>query len=121
MILGCSTINETTKIKLKYIFNTPILFDYNFLRFMDEKGCLYFVISEPTELDSVDILSLDSLISDEIYELELIPVKKNSYLKSIVRQGPSSFSVDTIQITRNDTLVGDVYTSPNIIHFYYKK
>jgi len=122
-IMGCTSISNSNRIKLKYVHNIPIYLYYNLLNFKDNKDSLVYVISQSDTIEIMKTSSMDSLVEGNFYELELVTVDKGLYMISIMSGGfPFSFrDHNNRNITINDTLVGTVYQSPNIIGMYYIK
>jgi hypothetical protein len=121
ILSGCTFFNSQ-KIELIYIHETPILSDFEFLTFKDKNDSLIFIISQNNFSDSTIYLNFEKLKENNKYLIELIPIEKGKVIKTIIRRGPSSFITENNKlIISNDTLIGEVYSSPNIIGQYYKK
>ena len=123
VLIGCTSINNNNKIQLRYICNVPVYYDYNLLEFIDNKDSSIYIISYNDTNTITKSSNMDSLIEGNYYELELIAVPKGLYMKSIIRGSwPFSFRDNNgCYITHNDTLVGTVYQSPDIIEKFYIK
>ncbi len=122
VLMSCAN-NKSIKQGLIYQYDLPAFSHFNFLLFKNQNDSLIFIISDEVSNKFSEDLKLDSLIENKLYLLELIPIETGLYLKSSVRSShPVSYYVgDSTIITKQDTLVGTVYKSPNIIGLYYKK
>lgn len=121
LLISCSFFYNK-KIELTYIHDIPILSDMEFLAFKDKNDSLIFIISQNNYSDTTIYLNLETLKENNKYLIELSPVEKGKVLKSIIRGHPISFTSENDRlIIINDTLIGEMFSSPNIIGKYYKK
>lgn len=119
-LMNCST-NNGIEESLTFIDNNIMFLDYELLLFKNHKDSLFFVLSPQLKPASNRFYG-DSLVKNKKYLVKLNIVKKGIILKSIIRgHASTAYDFNDVIITKNDTLVGTVYTSPNINGIYYKK
>ena len=121
LLEGCSFfISEN--IELIYLHDTPLLSSMELLVFKDKNDSIIFILSQKKDSDTTMHEGFEKLEENNNYVLKLLPIEKGKVLKSIIRGHPNSFiSENNKVIIFNDTLIGDVYSSPNIIGKYFKK
>ncbi len=118
-INACNTLDKSVTDKvmnLKYLSDVGGYLEYDFFCFSDSNDSLYYLISADSS-SSRNYCICDSLTPNKYYKIQLTTVPKGLYLKSTIRGSyqTSTHLDNDNQITSDDTLVGTVYQSPNII------
>ena len=119
ILVTCSTVDKSKLLIFKS--ELPYFVEYNFLTFTDQNGKEYYILSNAWNEDSISSNKLEKLEINKSYRLNLVEMEKGKILKTITRKPVSFYADDDTMITKEDTLVGTVYTSPDLYdHFIIK-
>jgi hypothetical protein len=119
LFFSCENIIPQEK-ELYFIETTPILIKDSLLfAFADDDDSLYFILTKR----NYDEIDTSKHIYAELMEGEKYKLSLNKYVNRIkidyfIRGG--RYKYNYLDYVNNDTLIGNVYNSPNIYGFYFK-
>lgn len=117
LCVNCST-NGIYKVFNRFQFDGSMRYNnYYVLYFKDSQESTIYVLSK---LSTEQFSSNDSLVKNKVYDLELVLIEKGTQLEPW-GQPIGLLGDDNENLISGDSIVGLMYTSPNIIGKCYAK